>query len=172
MKATQRLATHNETFNLLVNSIFLKRVPEAKRLGLLIDENLNWKGHVDSVLQKVTTSLRITKKAKLLLNRGLLINIYQSNVEPYFNFSTVWDSIDQTQSDNLQKLQNRAVRIITSASYTAHTSDVFSDLGWSLVTDQRRCQKAIMMHKIIHAHAPSYFADMFDKQFGLAVYNL
>ena len=126
----QRLATHNETFNLLVYSIFLKRVPEAKCLGLLIDENLNWKGHVDSVLQKVTTSLRITKKAKLLLNRGLLINIYQSNVESYFNYcSTVWDSIDQTQSDKLQNKQNRAVRIITSAPYTAHTSDVFSDLG-------------------------------------------
>ena len=29
-----------------------------------------------------------------------------------------------------------------------------------------------MMHKIIHAHAPSYFVDMFEKQFGLAVYNL
>ena len=117
--------------------------------------------------------MHITKKAKLLLKRRLPINIYQSNVEPYFNYcSTVWDSIDQTQCDKLQKLQNRAVRIITSASSTAHTSDVFSDLGWSLLTDKRRCQKAIMMHKITHAHAPSCFGDMFDKEFGLVVYNL
>ena len=37
----QRLATHNETFNLSVNGVSLKRVPEAKCLGLLIEENLN-----------------------------------------------------------------------------------------------------------------------------------
>ena len=86
----------------------------------------------------------------------LLINIYQSIVELYFNYcSTVWDSIDQTQSDKLQNIQNHIARIITSAPYTPHTSDVSSDLSWSLLTDQRKCQKAIMMHKIIHGHASS-----------------
>ena len=37
----QRLATQNETSNLSVNGVSLKRVPEAKCQGLLIEENLN-----------------------------------------------------------------------------------------------------------------------------------
>ena len=114
----QRLAIHNETINLSVHGVSLKRVSEG--LGQLIDENLNGKGHVANIIKKVTTSLRIMKKTKPVLNQRLLINIYQSVVELYFNYcSTVWDSIDQTQSDKLQKLQIRAAGIVTSVPYTA-----------------------------------------------------
>ena len=144
----QTLIIHNETFNLSVNGVSLKRVLEATCLGLLINQNLNWKGNVDSIIKKITTSLGIMKKAKPLLNQGLLINIYQSIAKPYFNYcSTVWGSIAQTQCNKLQKLQNRAACILTSALYTAHASHVFFDLGWSLLTNQRKCQKAIIVHK-------------------------
>ena len=73
------------------------------------------------------------KKAKPYLSRQLLINIYYTIVKPHFDYSsTVWDSIDMTLADQLQKLQNRAARIITGAPYrTVHTCDVFSDLYWS-----------------------------------------
>ena len=42
----------------------------------------------------------------------------------------VWDTISETQIVNLQKLQNRAARIITGASYLQRSSDVLCKLGW------------------------------------------
>lgn len=47
-----------------------------------------------------------------------LISVYQSIVEPYFDYcSTVWDDISDRLTDKLQTLQNRAARVITGADY-------------------------------------------------------
>ena len=84
----------------------------------------------------------------------------------------MWDSIDATLADELQKLQNRATCIITGLPYTVHTSDVLNNLGWSSLAHNRKYQKAIMMHKIINGCAPSYLLEMFNKQFGSTIYSL
>ena len=82
------------------------------------------------------------------------------------------DNIDKTLADKLQKLQNGAARIITGAPYTRHTSNVLSDLKWSTLAHKKKYQKAILIHKIVNGHTPTYLTDMFEKQFGTTVYNL
>ena len=75
-----------------------------------------------SIRQKVTRGLSILKKVKPELKMGSLI-------EPYFTYCCiVWDSIGDTQVAKLQKLQNRAARIITGASYLKRSSDVLREL--------------------------------------------
>ena len=52
-------------------------------------------------------------------------------IESYFTYCCiVWDSVSETQISNLQKLQNRAARIITGASSLQISSDVLCELGW------------------------------------------
>ena len=50
----------------------------------------------------------------------------------------------------LLKLQNRMARIITGASYLTRSNDVFDQLGWSNLAEQRQYPKAIMMFQIIN----------------------
>ena len=70
------------------------------------------------------------KKAKAYLNQNLLTSVYNSLVKPHFDYCcVVWDSVDKTLDDQLQKLQNRTARNITGAPYTIHTQDVFAKLG-------------------------------------------
>ena len=77
-----------------------------------------------SIRQKVTCGLSILKKVKPVLKMGSLIDIYRSIIEPYFTYCCiVWDSIGDTQVAKLQKLQNRAARIITGASYLKRSCD-------------------------------------------------
>ena len=81
--------------------------------------------------------------------------IYRSIIEPYFTYCCiVWDSISETQIANLQKLQNRAARIITGASYLQKSSDVLCELGWMTLETMRKRQKAILMFKILNGLTP------------------
>ena len=50
---------------------------------------------------------------------GILKKVYNYRIEPYFTYCCiVWDSIGETQiEDHLQKLQNRAQRIVAGVSY-------------------------------------------------------
>ena len=89
----QRLACLSENLDLSTNGITLKQAHEVTCLGLKIDANLTWKGQIKNIKKKVATNLLVIKKAKEVLNRELLINIYNSIVEPYFNYcSIVWDT--------------------------------------------------------------------------------
>ena len=96
------------------------------------------------------------RRVKPFLKTENLINIYRSIIEPYFTFCCiVWDSISETQTVNLQKLQNRAARIITGASYSQRSSDVLCELGWMTLETMRKRQKAIL-----NGLAPPYLSEM------------
>ena len=57
--------------------------------------------------------------------------IYYSLVQPYFDYcDVVWGDCSKTRADKLQKMQNRAERIITRADCSIRSSDVLSSLEW------------------------------------------
>ena len=70
---------------------------------------------------------------KLTDNQETLKTIYYSLVQPYFAYCDVlWVDCSKTRAGKLQKLQNRAERIITRADYSVRSSDVLNSLEWSM----------------------------------------
>ena len=115
----------------------------------------------------------VLKKIKPFVPTFNLISVYQSIVEPYFDYcSIVWDDISDHLTDKLQILQNRAARVITGADYRMHISELLSKLGWSSLKEKRNKQKALMMFKIMNGMTPSYLEDIFTRNIGRSVYNL
>ena len=101
------------------------------------------------------------------------ITVYKSVIEPHFNYcSLVWDSITETLSNKLQKLQNRAARIVSGLPYSVPSNEIRQHLGWSSLIEMRRRDKAIMMYKIVYGHTAPYLKDMFNKQKSSEVYGL
>jgi len=60
----------------------------------------------------------------------------------------------ETQMANLQKLQNRAARIITGTSYLKRSCDPLAELGWLNLEAMRQRQKAILMYKVLNGLNP------------------
>ena len=121
----------------------------------------------------MSPGIGVIKKIKPFILSRSLINIYQSIVEPYFDYcSIVWNGISEGLAEKLQKLQNRAARIITGSHYMAPTKDMLEKLGWSNLKERRNKQKALMMFKIINGMTPVYLKDMFSKNIGTSCYNL
>ena len=83
--------------------------------------------------------IRVLKRIRPFVGLEHLINVYRSIVEPYFTYCCiVWDSIGETLVDSLQKLQNRAARVITGASYSKHLADIRRQLGWLSLSEMRQ----------------------------------
>jgi len=115
----------------------------------------------------------ILKRIRPFVGLEHLINVYRSIVEPYFTYCCiVWDSIGETLVDSLQKLQNRAARVITGASYSKHSADIRHELGWLSLSEMRQHHMALMMFKVNHGLCPSYLSDMFDVNTSRLSYNL
>ena len=169
----QRIATLTQELDLSINGISLKRVNSSKCLGVEIDEFLTWDAHIASISRKVSSGIGVLKKIKPFFPTFNLISVYQSIVEPYFDYcSIVWDDISDHLTDKLQILQNRAARVITGADYRMHISELLSKLGWSSLKEKRNKQKALMMFKIMNGMTPPYLEDIFTRNIGRSVYNL
>ena len=63
--------------------------------------------------RKISSGIGAIKKAKEFVDRNTLVLIYKALIQPHLdNSCEVWDVIGKRISDRLQKLQNRAARII------------------------------------------------------------
>ena len=54
--------THQQDFNVKLNDTLLERVKSTKFLGVLIDECLTWKNHIDCILKTVSRNIGIMNK--------------------------------------------------------------------------------------------------------------
>ena len=52
--------------------------------------------------------------------------------------------------DKLQKIQNRAGRVITGSSYDVRSADVLNNLKWKTLETRRFHTKATLMYKILN----------------------
>ena len=106
----------------------IERVDSYKCLGLQVDESLSWGPHISEVNQKVARGLAALRRRTPLCPQPVLITIYKSLILPHFDYcSALLGGIGAGLSNKLEKLQNRATRIITGADW-----DVRSCLGFFL----------------------------------------
>ena len=81
--------------------------------------------------KNVSAGLGAIERVRNLVARETLIIIYEALIQPYFDYcSSVWVSMGVCQSDRLQKLKNRAARLITFSDLNIRSSTLLSDFGW------------------------------------------
>ena len=109
-----------------INSEPIERVYYTKFLGVFLDSNLNWKKHIEYVSKKISKSIDIFCKARKLLNKPSLVNLYYTFVYPYYIYGIhVWGGTYPTNLQKLVLLQKKAIRIITCSKYMASTQYLF-----------------------------------------------
>ena len=105
-----------------------------KSLGVLVDENLTWKAHIDALepTSLLKSSLKFRQSPTIPLeNRETM---YKALIVPYFAYSScVWGYIGKGLLEKLQQLQNRAARIVTSSNYQTRSKDILDELGWEVL---------------------------------------
>ena len=159
----QRLLLHDEHISIEMDGKPIKRVKEAKSLGVQIDEHLTWARHVENISKKIASAIGALKQVRQFIDTNTALKIYEALIQPHFDYcSTVWDGLSIALNDKLQKLQNRAARAITKFPYNASTSELFSKLGWDDLSTRRKKHKAIMMFKTVHELTPSYLHKLFN----------
>ena len=80
---------------------------------MTLDENLCWKGNTDALCKKISSGIYALNHIKEHVDKKTLLSVYNAIIQPYFSYCCdVWNVLDETQSLRLQKLHNRAARII------------------------------------------------------------
>jgi len=112
--------------DIIIDNQVIDRVSNTRFLGVIIDENLRYKHHVNHIKPKVARGVGILARARKFFSIKTLINLYYAFIHPYLLYCVeIWGNTCTTYTDPLFKLQKRAVRIITGSSRTTSSSDLF-----------------------------------------------
>ena len=101
----------------------LQVVKATKLLGVTLDDSLNWKQHIASMIKSATYRLYMLRRLKSLGTPPQeLGSIYNTFILPRLTYaSPAWSSsLNTTQRLQMERVQKRACRIILGASYTSY----------------------------------------------------
>ena len=122
---------------------------ETKTLEVIVDDQLKWNSHLNNIVSKASKGIGMIRRMKAFVLQATLISIYNAIVLPYFHYcSLVWDACNNYLLEKLQKMQNRAERVITGKSYKFRSISVIRELNWQPLAERREDIKAVFMYKI------------------------
>jgi hypothetical protein len=91
----------------------IDRKTEARFLGVIVDDKLNWSSHIKAVRSKMCRYVGVMYKIKYLLPVQARLQIYHSFVQSHLNFcSLVWGFACKSKIDSLFACQKKGIRAV------------------------------------------------------------
>ena len=144
-------------FQIKIDDVIIQRVYEFSFLGLTINENLNWKGHIEKIANKISKSMGILNRLKYFLPQSAKIQIYNSLILSHLNFCIMaWGY----SCARITKLQKKIVRILNLSKYNAHSEPIFKALNLLKVADILKLQELKFYYKFKNNKLPHYLQNM------------
>ena len=149
----------NLSLDLKINSTSIERVSEFNFLGLTLDECLNWKPHVQKISNKISPIIGVLCRLKNYLPKHILRTIYNSLILPHLQYAVLTWGFKMGRAELSQK---RAMRVITSSKYNAHTEPLFKQLNLLKVNDIFELTALKLFYKLKKNYLPVYITGMFQ----------
>jgi len=169
----KRVATDvSKNFDVSVNNDKLELVNKFKYLGVWIDENISWSDHIDAMCKKVSQRLGILKRVRPYINLETSKKLYNALILPLLEFNcVVWSNTTETNLNRVQKLQNRAARIILRCPFRTHVDDMLKVLKWQRCNKRYDYHKSVLMYKCVNRLVPNYLNNIFISNNTLHEHN-
>ena len=114
-----------------INLWYAKQVQYQKFVQKFIANIIRTDKHIVYGLACLSLPISNLKRVRPFVPVNTLMTIFNSLVQPHFNYCCeVWDSCCNTLAVKLQKLQNRAARVLTFSGYDASADPLIEILGW------------------------------------------
>ena len=131
------------------NGKIIERGNSLKFLGVILDEHLTWKKHMQLIENKVSKNAGVFYKTSKLINSKCLRSIYFSVIHSYINYANIaWASTNKTKLKKLFGKQKQAARIIFIQDRFTHARPLLKTLSALSFYEINLLQVLLFMHKI------------------------
>jgi len=135
----------------------------VRNLGVYLDSDLSMKSHITKTCQAAHFHLRNIGKVRKLLDtkstKTLVHQLITSRVD-YCNAMLL--GISDTSLHRLQKIQNKAAKMITRSSAREHVKPILKSLHWLPVKERVDYKIACLIYKCLNEEAPSYLSELVE----------
>lgn len=150
----------NLNYNISLSGYNLEVVNEIKYLGIIIDNELNFKNHVNYLCKKISKKVNFFYRIRNQVSVMSAIKIYNTMIKPYFEYcSTIIAFSTNETLDRLQKLQNRSMRIILKCNRYTSVDFMLNSLKWLNINQRLNYNVLIFVLNMRNKMLPAYLCN-------------
>jgi hypothetical protein len=110
----KNMELNDKNNKLLINGEEIVLVSKTKFLGIIIDEHLEWKEHIDLCKRKISSGNYVLKSLKSTLTTSLLTTVYYSMIHPYLSYGLMlWGSACKQHLHKIEVSQKKTFEVYT-----------------------------------------------------------
>ena len=148
--------------NLFINNEVIAETNSVKYLGVLIDNNLTWKTHIQQTKLKIAKSIGVLSRLRHIVSKDILVSIYNVFIQPHIIYSIInWGGTYSSILEPLRKAMKHAVSLISFEPMKSHAQPLFKKLKLLCLDDCYRLECAQFMYDINNNTLEKQFCDLF-----------
>ena len=151
-------------FDIEVEGVSIVNLNYTKFLGIMVDDCLTWKHHVNVVMNKVRSNKKLLTNAKNLLNANALRNVYQGHIYSHLTYGlVVWGNmISNKVKEDLYKLQKQCIHIVSKWNPKTNINLLHRELKLLPFEQMIKLELVKLGYKIEKRIIPKVLQDMFN----------
>ena len=127
----------------------IKQSHHIKYLGVLIDDNLNWKQQIKEQCSKVARGSWALNQLKHFVDEQTLRSVYHCLIYSHLQYCiSSWGTASKSTLAPLFILQKRSIRLLTGSGYREHTNPLFYRAKCLKLKNIYSLETAMVMYKI------------------------
>ena len=135
---------------LILNGEKINFVPTFKFLGVFLDQTLNFRHHLDILVNTINFKLYLLSKIRKYLNDKCALTIYKSMVIPYFDYADViYMYSNNPDFKKLDRAHIRGLRICLKIQGKMEDKDIYNLCNISSLNSRRIVHSRNYMYKNI-----------------------
>ena len=147
--------------SLRIGNVSIGSTVQARNIGMIVDNVLNLKSHVNTICKGAWFHLRNVGFIKQYLDRNTCEKLLHAFVTSKLDFlNCLLHGLPDIDLNKLQRIQNAAARMITGAKMRDHMQPILKDLHWLPIKFRIDYKILLMTYKAMNNLAPTYIKDL------------
>lgn len=143
--------------------------PYIEILGVIIDNNLNWRKQVNKVKKKAFNITRNIHQINHLLPMKHRLNLYHAVISPQFSYADiVWGGCNQKEKLSLQRVQNFAAKSITGNRKYDSATNSLKQLRLLNLEQRLSIHETVLVQKALQNKSSENINSLYKEQLSTA----
>ena len=156
----------NKTFDFKIKINGSKVIPadNIKYLGVHLDDVLSGWKHCKVLTEKLNRANGMLCKVRHYVPKDELVSIYHAIFSSHLTYNCqVWGISNNSYVKKIEKLQNKAMKIINFKEFTAPSNPLYADCELLKLNDVIMLKNCLFVHDFLNNCLPNCFKDYYQK---------
>ena len=153
-----------KSIEIRINQNKIEMVKSFKYLGVVMDSQVNWRNHIETLCTKLSQATGAILKLRKIVSKKTILMVYNGLVGSHLTYGIlVWGTAKQYFLQKLQTAQNKIIRLMTFSDPMQSVDDQYANLEILKVDELHQWEMAKFIYKIDKELVPQAFANLLPK---------